>query len=170
MDSLTVIDVHHCIDEILHDSNVQDGFGGSGTGSHFWHHRNLCMKRAKTEAECKALMDFVSRNPENDLSSPSEEEEEEDPSSLSALVPFFFALGLYPSSTMGTQEPPCGVVTMYSAYSTWDGRCLFIDRFDIPDADDVEMEKAVLRVLAKIAVKLGCARLNWRVSLDQITF
>lgn len=85
---------------------------------------------------------------------------------LASPIPFFFAIGLFYQldRTTDCEFELCGVLSMYMAYSTWDGRCLFIDRFDIPNTDDVELEKAMLQLLAQIAVTLGCARLNWRVS------
>ena len=85
-----------------------------------------------------------------------------------------------------------GFATFYIAYSTWDGRFLFVDHLTmtsssswgralssvssdscggIPDAcdlpivnDDEIMEIRVLHILSKIAVELGCSRLTWRVS------
>lgn len=75
------------------------------------------------------------------------------------------------------------VITFYIAYSTWDGRVLHIDRFDIDDpnfyinddkdidADDnhrrvlfCESDLGVLlrRMLAKIAMILDCSRVVWQ--------
>lgn len=88
-------------------------------------------------------------------SSPDEEE-------LSYPIPYFFGIGIY--SSEDDSSKPCGVITFYIAYSTWDGRCLFLDRLDLPNPTDVKMEKAILRALADIAVRLKCARLCWEVS------
>jgi hypothetical protein len=48
------------------------------------------------------------------------------------------------------------LTTFYLAYSTWDGRVLYIDQcgFDEP----VEQSLLIYRTLAHVAVKLGCSR------------
>ena len=82
----------------------------------------------------------------------------------SGSIPYFFGIGLFDDDSPSSRVR--GVVTVYMAYSTWDGRCLFVDRLDLPDPG---MEVTVLRPLAKIAINLGCARLNWkRVSRRKI--
>ena len=59
------------------------------------------------------------------------------------------------------------VVTFYFAYSTWDGRILFVDQIGIRKDNDHErytLMTTALRVLADVAVDLECQRLAWLVS------
>ncbi len=138
--------VNDCIDEILGDTSIDE------TWRKYLQERNLYLQRVKKLSELKSSKVSV-----NDDTSDSLVE------NLSSTVPYFFAIGIYPCNR---KNEPCGILTMYIAYSTWDGRCLFLDRLDFPNPDDVDMEKKMLRLSAKVAVKLGCARLNWRVSKE----
>lgn len=56
-----------------------------------------------------------------------------------------------------------GLVTFYIAFSSWDGRILYMDKMTCENMDD-ETEQLLLRILAQTAVDLGCVRLTWRVS------
>ena len=65
-----------------------------------------------------------------------------------------------------------GLVTFYMAYSTWEGRMLYVDHLSIINPNTSEYSKSdsiadiellVLQSLARIAIHLNCARLMWRV-------
>lgn len=152
MKSLTVSSIDDCIDKVL--------TANSGESDEQWFHylkvNGFRLQRATTPQEWKSLLEFVSAASGDTCSAPAVPDEV-----VPSPIPYFFGIGLY--SLHGAQL--CGVVTFYMAYSTWDGRFLFIDRLDSPSlAGQEDMEKAMLRPLAKIAVELDCARLTWRVS------
>lgn len=52
-------------------------------------------------------------------------------------------------------------VTFYLAYSTWDGRVLFVDEQGSVDCDDTHLIRLVRRTLCRVAVALCCARVVW---------
>jgi hypothetical protein len=57
-----------------------------------------------------------------------------------------------------------GFCTFYLAYSTWDGRMLYVDRLSLPDIDHEKKNDIAIKIyklLATIACQLGCARLSW---------
>ena len=75
-------------------------------------------------------------------------------------IPYAFGIR---GTSEGYLEAKC---TCYLGYSTWDGRMLYVDHNIIigsRDADIPENERAAYQLLAKIAVRLGCARLSWKV-------
>ena len=80
--------------------------------------------------------------------------------------PFYFGIQVLMSSTCTDQNQPhndimVGFCTFYIAYSTWDGRMLYVDELlDVEAAGDSLL---LYRVLAKIAIQTGCARLIWKV-------
>lgn len=141
MESLTVSSVHCCINQVLDDS-------AETAWQNLLKERSFRLEHATTSTAWKSLLEFIGNG-----------ESDNNTTDLSASIPYFFGLGLYSNN-----RKLCGVITLYLAYSTWDGRCLFIDRLDSPDPKDADLEKTLLRPLTQIAVKLKCARLNWRVS------
>ena len=61
-----------------------------------------------------------------------------------------------------------GLVTFYMAYSTWEGRMLYLDHLSImksstSEENIAEIELLALQALARIAIHLNCKRLMWRV-------
>ena len=60
------------------------------------------------------------------------------------------------------EEEVCGFLSFYVAYSTWNGKILYLDRLACPAAND-STKQLLLRTLAKVAVNLNYARLTWRV-------
>lgn len=80
-------------------------------------------------------------------------------------VPNFFGLVLQQKS--GTASGSCcGLVTFHFAYSTWDGRVLYLDRMILPTLDDTKaLEFSVQYTLVEIAIRLSCARYTWQVRL-----
>ena len=80
-------------------------------------------------------------------------------------LPLHFGLSLNGVSPSSSQSRH-GLVTFYMAYSTWEGRMLYVDHLSIDsinDGDKVQIELLILQALARIAVKLNCSRLMWRV-------
>ena len=78
-------------------------------------------------------------------------------------VPMYFGMTIRDNTA---NKLCCGFVTFNLAYSTWDGRFLYIDRLecdDDDDDDDESLEILLTRTLAKLAVQLHCTRLTWRV-------
>jgi hypothetical protein len=134
MASLTVSFVHQTIDEVI---------GGTDSCQEELQSKGFTLRRATTATEWNSMLALVSNE-----------------SSMASTLPFYFGLGLRRESD---DAIICGAVTFYSAYSTWDGRTLFVDRLEFPADQDATIEKLFLRTLAKIAVKLGCTRLTWRV-------
>jgi hypothetical protein len=104
---------------------------------------SMSLRRATTSKEWNSMLAVVSSKSSLDL--------------MTTVIPFYFGVGLLRDDTI------CGVITFYMAYSTWDGRNLFVDRLEFPTGKDNAMEKKLVRFLAKIAVKLDCTRLTWRV-------
>ena len=75
-------------------------------------------------------------------------------------VPMYFGMTIRDNTA---NKLCCGFVTFNLAYSTWDGRFLYIDRLECDDDDDESLEILLTRTLAKLAVQLHCTRLTWRV-------
>jgi Acetyltransferase (GNAT) family len=77
--------------------------------------------------------------------------------------------GVLASSTASNEPPsPLGgatvaYATFYMAYSTWDGRVLYLDQVNFIDnerADDLEI--SMRRLLARVALLLACSRFTWQ--------
>ena len=78
---------------------------------------------------------------------------------LETKTPWHLGLSLRDDNT----KKIVGIITFHFAYSTWNGRILYVDCLQSSILDD-ETEVLLLRILANIAVNLDCARLTWRVS------
>ena len=63
-----------------------------------------------------------------------------------------------------------GLITFYIAYSTWNGRVLYLDEITWEKqngmTDTTDIEQHLLRILASIAVDLNFARITWRHHKD----
>ena len=80
---------------------------------------------------------------------------------LETKTPWHFGLSLKDHQT----KKRIGIITFHFAYSSWNGRILYVDCLQSPNLeDDDERHVLLLRILANIAVTLDCARLTWRVS------
>lgn len=55
-----------------------------------------------------------------------------------------------------------GVAILFVEFSTWEGRVLFLKRLDVSSD-----EERVMRLLARIALRLHCVRLVWQVGSCQ---
>lgn len=73
---------------------------------------------------------------------------------LSSLLHGFIGTQKYNASALN--ENDIYTITFYFAYSTWDGRILYIDR--LVDTKDVSVSFAVYQILADIATQLHCRR------------
>lgn len=71
-------------------------------------------------------------------------------------TPWYFGMSL----TDATTNEAVGIFTFYVAYSSWNGRILYVDRLDCQG--DEQVERMLLKILAQIAVDLDCARITWR--------
>jgi hypothetical protein len=146
MSSLTVSFVEQVIDECLRgkEEKWQKDVNEQG-----WY-----LRRSATPSDWGDLIKKAA------IATTSSVEEE-----LSYQVPYFFGIGIY--SILEPHDTPqlCGFITFYLAYSTWDARCVFIDRLDLPNPADMNVEKPILRALANIAMRLQCGRLCWEVRL-----
>lgn len=87
--------------------------------------------------------------------------------SLSHRIPFYFGIQASRHDEADEEcdeEPPSTArCTFYLAYSTWDGRMLYVDQLSDSDSCSADVVMAFYRILAKIAVQLQCARLCWKV-------
>jgi GNAT superfamily N-acetyltransferase len=64
----------------------------------------------------------------------------------------------------GNRVAPAGFALYFPIYSTWQGRSLHLeDLFVRPEFRQHGIGKALLRQVASVAVKRGCARLQWDV-------
>lgn len=73
---------------------------------------------------------------------------------LRTKTPWYFGMSLRDTNA----EKVAGIFSFYVAYSSWNGRILYVDRMDCDD----NTEEVLLRILAKIAIDLDCARITWR--------
>jgi hypothetical protein len=82
---------------------------------------------------------------------------------LDAVTPWFFGIQILNAEIESEDEDKiCGVITFYIAFSSWNGRILYLDRLSYPK-DNQNVEKLFIRVLASVASDLQFARLTWRV-------
>lgn len=86
-------------------------------------------------------------------------------------IPYFFGLqasmsvaDLQSDTGVGDADATTAFCTFYLAYSTWDGRMIYVDRMifqnqisKIPN----QLVVAMYRALAKMAMALDCTRLSW---------
>ncbi|CAE7192946.1 SATL1 [Symbiodinium necroappetens] len=72
-------------------------------------------------------------------------------------TPWYF--GLLAESSGGPGARREALLSFYVGYSTWDGRCLFLDQ--LPEGDE-DTEKLYLQILARIALRIGSRRLTWK--------
>jgi hypothetical protein len=134
-ESLSVYHVSQSIDEVI------DGRDSHGKTQQELKQKGFSLRRASTAQEWHSMLAKVSSQVE-----------------LAPTIPFHFGIGVVRDG----EETFCGVITFYLAYSTWDGRFLFVDHLEVP-GKEAASEKLLLRTLAQVAVKLGAARLTWRV-------
>ena len=80
--------------------------------------------------------------------------------------PFYFGIQVLMSTCCTDQNQPhndkmVGFCTFYIAYSTWDGRMVYVDQ--LQHFEDEDNDSLLYHVLAKIAIQIGSLRLSWKV-------
>jgi len=118
---------------------------------------NVILRRTETADDWSSLLSSLC------LSDPSIESESDEKSgdmefSADLRTPFYFGIQALSSEPNQPGEKLVGFCTFYIAYSTWDGRMLYVDRIN------TESEGSLLlyRVMAKIAIETGCGRFTWK--------
>jgi len=118
---------------------------------------NVILRRTETSDDWNSLLSSLC------LSDPSIESESDEESgdmefSADLRTPFYFGIQALSSEPNQPGEKLVGFCTFYIAYSTWDGRMLYVDRIN------TESEGSLLlyRVMAKIAIETGCGRFTWK--------
>jgi hypothetical protein len=135
MTSLTIPSIHQAIDKTTRsDASIQQELNKRG----------LVLRRATESKDWISMLGFVKKG---------------DKSTLDAAIPTHFGMMLQKTNEA---EEIFGVVTFYMAYSTWDGRILYVDRLECSEMDH-DIETLLHQTLADIAVQLDCSRLTWRV-------
>lgn len=71
-------------------------------------------------------------------------------------APHYFALFVKDLSDTDVGE---SLISFFFGYSSWDGRCMFVD--ELPEGKDGD-EKLYLQILAKISIRLGSPRVTWK--------
>ena len=81
-------------------------------------------------------------------------------SSQNVLTDGFSDTPLYHSLVLENEFGVYGAAIVFISFSTWEGRVLYVNRLVVP-AEDTKVP--IMRILAKIAVRLDCTRLVWQV-------
>ena len=76
-------------------------------------------------------------------------------------------LDKYHGVTLARDGGVVGGATFYFAYSTSDGRILYVDKMEAKNSGD---EEHILRLLGDVAVQLECQCLAWQVSVFRSSF
>ena len=152
MTFLSVDFVHEAIDDILASVSTSS-------------HRSPDDKDATLQL--RRVVTFEDWNSLSSQTRSSDGDESKYNIALSAdMPPFYFGIQIVSTDTDTDTDQPennklIGFCTFYIAYSTWDGRMLYVDELlDVEAAGDSLL---LYRVLAKIAIQTGCARLIWKV-------
>lgn len=145
--SLTISSIHAAMDEALKsDENIIQKLKNQG----------LILRRSKDPSDWESLLAHVLSFDGKNLVHGKPE--------LHLKLPFHFGMTLHAEGRSGGGDPNsgiCGAVTFYIAYSTWEGKFLYVDHLARRKSSSKVL---LLQTLAKIAVSLNCARLVWRVS------
>jgi hypothetical protein len=145
-DSLTICSIHAAMDEaIKSDDRIIQKLKKQG----------MIWRRTKDPSDWETLLTHVLSFDGRNLVRGKPE--------LHLKLPFHFGMTLHAEGGPGGDEPNsgiCGAVTFYIAYSTWEGKFLYVDHLARHDSS---VEVLSLETLARIAVSLNCARLVWRV-------
>lgn len=111
----------------------------------------LTISRAKGPADWDEIVEFEEIRQDNSLPI------------LDDMTPWFFGMEIWNAEEETTDEGKlCGVLTFYVAFSSWNGRIMYLDRLKCSNLNG-DIEKLFLRILAQIASELQFARLTWRV-------
>jgi len=119
-------------------------------------HKNVFLRQTKTRDDWNALLasslrcsDPATRNETDDKVGDAE-------FSADRRTSFYFGIQAWSSEQAG--ERLVGFCTFYIAYSSWEGRMLYVDQIS------TERDGSLLlyHVMAQIAVETGCGRLTWK--------
>jgi hypothetical protein len=111
---------------------------------------DLVLHRATEADEWKYMMAMASPQ--------AKTKDDDDLSNLALALPLHSGIAINNASTGNL----CGLVTFYIAYSSWDGRILYVDCLQCSEITDA-VEILLLQTLAAVAIDLDCIRLTWRV-------
>jgi GNAT superfamily N-acetyltransferase len=87
--------------------------------------------------------------------------------SSNETVLYGFSTFIKPLTQSLTESPVEALTTFHFAYSTWDGRILFVDQLgrcdgsDYAKVEDPQMSAILRLILTRIATRLECARMTW---------
>ena len=152
---LTLSSIHQAIEEaIVSNRAVQHELSQKG----------LSLRRASEPTDWDRMLGLLAT--EQDIGNHDEKGDVDDDLStnLSLAIPRHFGITIR-NNKEGSEI--CGLLSFYMAYSSWDGRILYVDRLVSPEMDDAT-EILLLRTLAAIALKLDCVRLTWRVRISDV--
>ena len=136
--SLSEDSVHRTIDTVL-ASERSDG--------------DAILRRTTTPDDWNSIMCFSDQTKR----SGTDEESGTIVSVPDVCTPFYFGIRALKSET---DQTLVGFCTFYIAYSTWDGRMLYVDQINSEAAGSL----LLYQIMAKIAKEIGCARFTWKVS------
>ena len=119
-------------------------------------HETLFLRRVKTSHEWNSLSYALPKEKEID------DELRIAKFSADVRTPFYFGIQAVCYDSVHNEEKLVGFCTFYIAYSTWDGRILYIDKINT----EKDRSPSLYQVVAKIATDLRCSRLTWKVRID----
>eukprot|EP00535_Pseudo-nitzschia_heimii_P005502 CAMPEP_0197186352 /NCGR_PEP_ID=MMETSP1423-20130617/13753_1 /TAXON_ID=476441 /ORGANISM="Pseudo-nitzschia heimii, Strain UNC1101" /LENGTH=417 /DNA_ID=CAMNT_0042637639 /DNA_START=84 /DNA_END=1337 /DNA_ORIENTATION=+ len=148
--SLSADSIHTIIDSTL-ASLPSISLSGSS------HHENLLLRRVKTPHDWNRVSYDLPRSHQ------SKRNEIEDHCgnvvfSPDVRTPFYFGIQAVCSDSSQHEEKLIGFCTFYIAYSTWDGRILYVDQFNM----ETDHKILLYRILAEIATQIHCERFTWK--------
>lgn len=148
--SLSVDFVHRTIDKVLASESSISPNG-------LPHNRDVILRRTTTQCLRDSLSSSRSSSDSAERND-SDEESRDVVVSVDFRTPFYFGIKAMTSGRYQSEEKLVGFCTFYIAYSTWDGRMLYVDQIN------TETDGSILfyRVMAKIATEIGCARFTWK--------
>ncbi|KAL3927340.1 MAG: hypothetical protein SGBAC_013127, partial [Bacillariaceae sp.] len=74
----------------------------------------------------------------------------------------YFGIEIVNTGDDDKDEDNVSFLSFYVGYSTWEGRCVFVDEVGQIDSQNDAKDQLYLQILAKIAVSLGSKRLTWK--------
>lgn len=113
--------------------------------------------RVKTPHDWNSLSHSL---PPTDLSKRNKIGDESGNATLSADVrtPFYFGIKAVWYDAVKHEEKLVGFCTFYIAYSSWDGRMLYVDQINI----EKDCSPSLYQIVAEIATGLCCHRFTWK--------
>ena len=137
--------IHRTIDNVIASEHSIMSSDGSPC------HKSITLRRTTTPSDWNSLLSSLS----------SDEEYGTNVLSVDFRTSFYFGIGVWSSDTHQPGEKLLGFCTFYMAYSTWDGRMLYVDQINT----ETDGSLLLYRVMAKIATEIGSTRLTWKVRI-----